>query len=178
MIFISASGFAGTIKGTVTAKSIRSAKDAVIYVRDIESSSSPGHAVMDQKGLTFIPHVLPVLKGTTVDFLNSDTVAHNVFSPSETADRFNLGTWQRGTVKSYTFNKTGVAEILCNLHPEMSACILVLSNPYFAKAGKGGRFIIEDVPSGSYTLYLWHERVKTQSKDITVNGETEVNFEL
>lgn len=136
------------------------------------------HAVVDQKELTFIPHVLPILKGTTVDFLNSDTVAHNIFSPSETADKFNLGTWQRGKRKSYTFNKLGVVELLCNLHPEMSAYILVLSNPYFTKTEKDGKFIIEDIPNGSYTLSVWHERIKTQSKEIMVDWEAEVNFEL
>lgn len=134
---------------------------------------------MDQKGLTFIPHVLPVLRGTTVDFLNSDTVAHNVFTPSEAGDKFNLGTWQRGVVRNYTFNKLGVVEILCNLHPDMSAFILVLSNPYFMKIEKDGKFIIVDVPAGRYTLNLWHERLKPVTRDVEVpeTDEIEVNFE-
>lgn len=161
---------------------MRSAKDVVVYIKDIPSEEYPmpaEHAVMDQKELTFIPHVLPILKGTTVDFLNSDTVAHNVFSPSQIADKFNLGTWQRGKRKSYTFNKLGVVELLCNLHPEMSAYILVLSNPYFTKAEKNGKFIIEGVPSGNYFLSIWHEKVKSHLKEIKVSdtGEIEVNFE-
>lgn len=177
LFFIPASCWAGTIKGTVTAKNLRSPKDAVIYIKDVQGVNEfPApleHAVIDQKALTFIPHVLPILKGTTVDFLNSDAVAHNVFSPSETADKMDLGTWQRGQARSYTFNKLGVVELLCNLHSEMSAYILVLGNPYFAKTEKDGKFQIENVPAGEYNLSCWHESIKLQSKTITVSEKEE-----
>lgn len=87
---------------------------------------------MDQKGLTFVPHVLPILVGTTVDFKNSDDVLHNVFTPSKAGDRFDLGTWGKGQMKSFTFKKPGEVVILCNVHPEMEAYIVVVETPYFA----------------------------------------------
>lgn len=133
---------------------------------------------MDQKSLVFTPHVLPVLKGTTVNFLNSDSVAHNVFSPDKIADKMDLGTWQKGRVRNYTFNELGYVNLLCNLHPEMSAYILVLQNPYFAMAQSDGRFLIEDVPGGDYILTAWHESKKIQSKDITVADDDNTYVEF
>lgn len=158
-------------------KGRRSAKDVVVYIKEIsnkEFSPLKEHAVVDQKGLTFIPHILPILKGTTVDFLNSDSVAHNVFSPDETADEMNLGTWQRGHVKSYTFRKSGIVSLLCNLHPEMSAYIVVLNNPYFAKTQEDGKFFFVNVPAGKYTLMAWHESRKVQSEEIAVSDDDKV----
>ncbi|MGR3304294.1 MAG: plastocyanin/azurin family copper-binding protein [Candidatus Scalindua sp.] len=134
---------------------------------------------MNQKSLTFTPHILPILKGTTVNFLNSDSVAHNVFSPDETADKMDLGTWQRDQVRSYTFRKSGIVSLLCNLHPEMSAYIVVLNNPYFTKTQKDGKFLIAAVPPGTYTIMAWHGSRKGQSKEIVVSdNKAYVNFIL
>ncbi len=97
---------AGTITGKVKAHGVKNSADAVVYIEKIESQSFPApkeHALMDQKGLKFHPHVLPILAGTTVDFLNSDDVLHNVFCPDGCADKVNLGTWPKGEKRSYTF---------------------------------------------------------------------------
>ncbi|MEK9137412.1 MAG: hypothetical protein AAB393_09850, partial [Bacteroidota bacterium] len=138
-------------------------------------------AIMDQKNLTFIPHVLPILAGTTVDYLNSDDVLHNVFTPDKCAEKFNLGTWPKGKKRSYTFKDPGcVSVMLCNVHPEMEAFIVVLKTPYYAVSGKDGSLSIKNVPAGKYILSIWHEKLKGESKEITVpeSGAVDVNFEL
>jgi len=174
---------AGGIEGTVTVKGARDARDAVIYVDEIKGKvfeAPKEHAKMDQKNMAFIPHVLPVLAGTKVDFHNSDAVLHNVFTPDKVADKFNLGTWPQGQVKSYTFKNVGSAVMLCNVHPEMEAFVVVLPTPYFAKTGPDGRFRIEGVPAGTYTVKVWHEKLKAQSASVAVpaEGTATVTFAL
>lgn len=172
---------AGTIKGKITVKGARDARDTIVYLDQVPGEFKPSkeHAEMDQKNLTFIPHVLPILAGTTVDFLNSDDVLHNVFTPDKCADKFNLGTWPKGQIRSYTFKKVGcVAVMLCNVHPEMEGWVVVLQNPYFFKTGKDGVFTIENVPEGKYTLKVWHKKLKgkPQEIEVTKEGEIKVNF--
>ncbi len=161
---------AGVIYGTVMAKKPKYMKDAIAYIENVPNTFEPlrEHAVMDQKNMTFIPHVLPILRGTTVDFLNSDMVQHNVYSPDAVADNMNLGTWLKGEIRSFSFNKLGVASIRCNVHADMLAYILVLQNPYFAKVDSNGRFSITDVPPGKYTIKLWSERLKTDDQQVNV----------
>ncbi len=172
----------GVIKGKVTAKVSKYKRDTVVYIERVEGSFPPPeeHAKMDQIELVFIPHVLVVLKGTTVDYNNNDDIAHNVFSPDDVADKMNLGTWLSGEVRPYTFNKLGNAVMLCNVHPEMEAFVVVLQNPYFAKTDKGGNYIIENVPPGDYTLKVWNQKYKTKEKKIDIKeGDTiEVDFKL
>ncbi len=173
--------FAGTIKGKITVKGARDARDVVVYIDKAPGEFKPPkeHVKMDQKNLTFIPHVLPVLAGTTVDYLNSDDVLHNVFTPDKCAEKFNLGTWPKGEVRSYTFKEPGcVAVMLCNVHPEMEAWIVVLQNPYFFKTDKKGTYTIENVPAGKYTLKVWHEKLKGKPQEVTVpeKGEVTVDF--
>lgn len=170
------------IKGKISVKVKRYKKDTVVYIEKVEGNFLPQeeHAIMDQKELVFIPHVLAVLKGTTVDFLNSDDVRHNVFTPDDVADKMNLGTWPTGEVKPYTFNKLGSAAMLCNVHPEMEAYVVVLQNPYFAKTDKDGNYEIINVPPGEYTLKVWNKKYKAKGKEIKIkNGETiTVDFKL
>ncbi|HLA47863.1 MAG TPA: carboxypeptidase regulatory-like domain-containing protein, partial [Nitrospinota bacterium] len=118
--------------------------------------------------------------GTTVNFINSDDVLNNIFTPSWAGRKFNLGTYPKGIVRSFTFDRLGEVVILCNIHPEMEAYIFVLSNPFFAVTDKTGKFTISGVPSGKYTLKTWHERLKPQTKQISVkeNSTTVVDFEL
>lgn len=160
----------GVINGTITAKKPKYLRDAVVYIENVPNTFEPPteHAVMDQKNMAFIPHVLPIIKGTTVDFLNSDTVQHNVYSPDAVADNMNLGTWLKGEVRSFTFHKSGVASIRCNVHVDMLAYILVLQNPYFARVGNDGRFSITDVPVGEYTVKLWSKRGKSENQQVKV----------
>lgn len=175
---------AGDIKGKVKAKGVKHSGDAVIYVEKVAGKKFEApkeHAKMDQKNLVFIPHILPVLAGTTVDYLNSDDVLHNVFTPDKCADKFNLGTWPKGQMRSYTFKEPGcVPVMLCNVHPEMEAYIVVLENPYYAVSAKDGSYAIRNVPAGKYTLKIWHEKLKGESQEVSVgeSGEVEANFEL
>lgn len=175
---------AGDIKGKVKAQGAKHNGDAVIYIDKIPGKTfqpPKEHATMDQKNLVFIPHVLPVLVGTTVDYLNSDDVLHNVFTPDGCAQKFNLGTWPKGQVRSYTYKEPGcIAVMLCNVHPEMEAYIVVLETPYYAVSAKDGSYVIKNVPAGKYTLKIWHEKLKGESVSVEVpeKGEVVVDFGL
>lgn len=175
----------GTIIGTIHSKALefhsKKGRVAIVYIDNVDGKFSPPqeHAVMNQKGKEFVPHVLPILVGTTVDFLNSDELLHNVFSPDDVADKFNLGTWEKGTTKSHIFTKTGTAAILCNKHPEMEAWIVVFQNPYFAITGEDGSYKIENVPEGTYKLNIWHEKIKGMPiKEVTVEAGREVRVDF
>ena len=169
---------AGEIKGKVTAQGIRSPENIAVYVDAIPGKNFPApsaHAVMDQRKLTFIPHVLVVLKGTTVDFLNSDSVGHNVYWPSISGNRklaHNMGTWPQGVKKDFTFNDVGVAPLLCNVHSEMSGYIVVAPTPYFTVTDKDGSFEIKGVPPGHYTLKTWSEEGKPTTAAVDVGAGT------
>ena len=136
-------------------------------------------ADFDDNHLVFAPLLLPVLTGTEVSFPNSDEVRHNVFSPSPTK-RFNLGTYPRGAAKSVVFDKPGVVELLCNVHAEMSAFIVVMDTPYVASVQSNGSYVLKGVPAGAYTMVAWHEQLKEHRQPVTVReGETvTLNFDL
>jgi plastocyanin len=171
---------AGTISGQVSGV----AGQSVVYVDTISGKTFPAptqHPVIDQKGLVFQPHVTAVQVGTTVDFLNSDSVAHNVFWTSIGGNKklnHNLGTWPKGDRKSFKFDTPGAVPILCNVHPEMSAYLVVVPTPYFATSDQAGNYKIENVPDGSYTVIAWHEGAKNQSKPVSVSGDTKADFTL
>src|SRR5579863_7467401 len=171
---------AGTLHGKVATKGVRDSSYAVVYV-DMTGKPYPKpvlHARMNQKNMQFDPHVLPVVVGQTVDFLNSDSVLHNVFSPDACADRFNLGTWPQGQIKSYTFTKPCFAELLCKVHPEMEGFVAAVPSPYFAVTTPNGSYEIKDVPDGTYTVRVWHPTLKPAEKSVTIKGETEADFEI
>lgn len=170
---------AASIKGKITARGVRSPENVVVYLEKVEGEFKPPekNPRMDQKNLIFVPHVLPVLVGTTVDFPNSDDVRHNVFSPRK-ENKFNLGTYSSGVVRSVTFSKPGIAPLLCNVHAEMSAFIVVLENPYYAVSNREGTFEIKGVPPGTYTIKTWHEKLKDFEQEITVPEEGDVTLEL
>ncbi|MFQ5799623.1 MAG: hypothetical protein ACE5H0_13150, partial [Bacteroidota bacterium] len=158
----------GTITGTVTVRGLRTAADVVVYIDKIpDKKFDPPreHALMDQINLKFVPHVLPILVGTSVDFPNSDEVRHNVFTPSEVGGKFNLGQYPKGVIKTVTFPKPGIVVLLCNVHTEMSAYVVVLETPYSGvtevKPGqRKGQYTIRNVPSGTYVLKAWHRKVQ------------------
>lgn len=173
--------FAGDIHGKVAAKGVRNSADAVVYVDQIagKTFAPPAeHAKVDQKNMLFVPHVLPVLAGTTIDFHNSDAVLHNVFSPDACADHFNLGTWPQGQVKSFTFKKPCFASLLCKVHPEMEGFVTVMPTPYFAVTAEDGSYVIKNVPDGSYTVKVWHPKLKATQKSVAVKGATEADFAI
>jgi plastocyanin len=171
---------AGTIGGQVSGV----AGQSVVYVDAISGKTFPAptqHPVIDQKGLVFQPHVSAAQVGTTVDFLNSDSVAHNVFWTSIGGNKklnHNMGTWPKGERKSFKFDTPGAVPILCNVHPEMSAYLVVVPTPYFAVSDPTGTYKIENVPDGSYTVIAWHEGAKNQSKPVSVSGDAKADFTL
>jgi len=174
---------AGDVKGTVSVQGLRSAQDIAVYIDAIPGKhfDAPAqHVVIDQRKMTFVPHVAVVLQGATVDFLNSDPVGHNVYWPSISGNKklaHNLGTWPKGEKKSFQFNNLGVASLLCNVHPEMSGYVVVVATPYFAVANKDGSFEIKNVPPGTYTLKTWSEEGKPTTQSITVgNGALKVDL--
>lgn len=131
--------------------------------------------VLDQRNLRFTPHVLPVVRGTTVAFPNSDQIPHNVFSASE-ARMFNLGTYAVGETRTVTFNQAGVVELLCNVHPEMSAYILVLDTPYFTPTDKRGAVRIQNIIPGTYSLQFWCEHRGVLSTNLHIGAGEHVRL--
>lgn len=170
--------YAGTIQGKVNGPK----GESVIYVEAIAGKTFPAptqRPLMDQKGLMFVPHVLVVQQGTTVDFQNSDSVNHNVFWPSVAGNKklgHNLGTWPHGEKRSFKYDVPGVVPLLCNVHPEMEAFIVVSPTPYFAKANSTGEYKIENIPDGTYTVTAWKEGAKPHSSQVTVSGDTKADF--
>ncbi len=177
MLVFSLHVFAGTLSGKVSGVSGKS----VVYL-DAPGKTFPApekKPVMDQKGLLFSPHIMVVQQGTTVEFLNSDNVQHNVFWPSIGGDKkagHNLGTWPKGEKRPYKFDHPGVAPLLCNVHPEMAGYIVVSPSPYFAETDDSGNYKIDDVPDGTYNATVWHEGAKPQTKSVTVSGGTKADF--
>jgi plastocyanin len=168
-------GMAGSVKGKVTPGK------SVVYLESGAPALVDKKATMDQKGLLFQPHVLVVQTGTTVEFLNSDKVQHNVFWPSISGDKkksHNMGTWPQGEKRPFKFTDPGVVSLLCNVHPEMSGYIIVSPTPFFAETDADGAFTLANVPDGDYTLTAWHEGKKIQSKKITVKGDTTADVTL
>lgn len=180
VLTLSLAASAGTITGKVSGVN----GESVIYVDTIQGKTFPAPSekpVMDQKGLMFQPHLMVVQQGTTVEFLNSDKVAHNVFWTSVSGNKklgHNLGTWPQGEKRAFKFDNPGSIALLCNVHPEMSGYIVVVPTPYYATSDKSGNYKIENVPDGSYTVTAWHEGGKPQSKPVTVSGDTKADFTL
>ncbi len=163
---------AGDIVGALA---VPRADQAVVYVERVPGTFPGGNAKMDQHGKVFIPYLLPVVQGTAVEFHNSDNLQHNVFGVG--ADKFNLGTYTQGMARSYTFSKLGEVAILCNVHPEMEAYILVLQNPYFAQLDANGKFRIAGVPPGDYVVKAWYRgKAKQQSVKVPATGSVTANF--
>ena len=171
---------AGSIGGKVSGVS----GESVVYVDTIAGKTFPAPTakpVIDQKGLMFVPHIVVVQQGTTVEFLNSDKVAHNVFWPSVGGNKkltHNLGTWPTGEKRPFKFDNPGAVPLLCNVHPEMAGYVVVSPTPYFALTDKSGDYKIENVPDGSYTVTAWHEGAKNQSKPVAVAGDSKADFTL
>jgi plastocyanin len=136
-------------------------------------------ARLDQRNETFIPHVLAIVAGTTVDFPNNDRTYHNVFSLSQTTS-FDLGRYAAGRSKSVRFDKPGIVRVFCDIHSHMSAYILVFSHRYFAVTDEQGRYRIDNVPPGTYNVVAWNEALEPQTRRVTVSetGDVDLNFVL
>ena len=155
--------------------------EAVVYLIPEESEEiirPDSHPLIDQIGLRFVPAVLVVQPGTAVEFRNSDPILHNVFSPEDPGAGFNLGTYRRTESRSYTFAELGVHVILCKVHPEMYAYIVVVPTPYHAVVDDAGHFHIADVPAGQYMIHVWHRLGGRLSRPVTVGSGRTVNLTL
>jgi plastocyanin len=173
---------AGEVKGKVSAAGLKSAENIAVYIDAIPGKKfdhPAQHAVVDQRNMLFVPHTLVVMRGTTVDFLNGDNVAHNVFWPSISGDKrlkHNMTIVSPNQKKSFEFDDVGTAQLLCNLHPDMIGYVVVVPTPYFALTGADGSFSIKDVPPGTYTLKTWSEDGKPTTQTITAtDGTTSVD---
>jgi plastocyanin len=157
-------------------------RDVVVYIETAPQAAFEGggavRASMSQADETFVPHVLAVRVGTIVDFPNNDTTYHNVFSLSKTK-RFDLGRYARGQSKSIRFDEPGVVRVFCDIHSHMSAFILVFAHRFFAITDDQGRYRIEQVPPGTYTVAAWYEGAVRQSRSATIpeeGGTVDVDF--
>ena len=148
--------------------------NVVIYLQtaQVPAGTVPRGGRIEQSNEQFAPHVLPVLRGATVEFPNMDDVFHNVFSLSSAKD-LDLGRYPRGSSRAVTFDRAGVVQLFCHIHSNMSAVILVLDNPFFAVPSRAGRYALADVPPGDYTVVGWHERIRPVTRTVRVRaGET------
>ena len=127
----------------------------------------PRRARIDQRNETFVPHVLAITIGTTVDFPNSDVTYHNVFSLSK-ARSFDLGRYAAGRSKAVTFDRPGVVRVFCDIHSHMNAFILVFGHRFFAVTDAEGRYRIDGIPAGTYTVRVWNEAVPGLSRAVTI----------
>ena len=159
----------GAVKGTVTTSDHAPVADGVVMIEgpSLPAPATAPHRVMEQRHETFVPRVLAVAVGATVDFPNHDPMLHNVFSASP-AKKFDLGMYDQGETKSVTFDTPGVVRVGCNVHPKMEAFIVVHPNPYVAVTDRRGSYTITGVPAGSYQVRVWHERLGERQMPVVV----------
>lgn len=159
---------AGSVNGVVDlvasrdspARNHRDLSGVVIWLRPLDVDAvplAPKRARMVQKNKRFNPHVLTVETGAIVDFPNFDPIFHNAFS-NFSGQLFDIGLYPPGSSRSIHFERPGVVRVFCNIHPTMSALIVVLSSPYFTSTNRNGDFTIPAVPPGSYELHVFYER--------------------
>ena len=157
-------------------------QDVLVYVDGIEAAAPAEmmerHVTITSQNKAFTPHVEAIPVGKSVTFPNVDDIMHNVFSISK-GNRFDLGLYKSGAKKDFVFENPGLVRVYCNIHPDMSAFVLVQPNPYYAWVGADGGFTIEHVPPGSYTLKVWSEQGETsQPVVVTESGASGVRLTL
>jgi len=173
---------AGTVTGTVSVleKDGRKASDlsdVVVWVDGVRVKPKPATVRVAMHAKSFTPHVAVVPVGGTVQFPNDDPLFHNAFSVSG-ENRFDLDLYKRPKTGSWTAVAPGIVRVFCNIHPQMSAILVVRDNPYFAKASADGSFVIEGVPAGRYALKAWHERGGEGTIDVAVPAEGQAGAQL
>lgn len=177
----------GSIAGRVTiatgwAAPKPDASRAVVYLAsDAALDAAPSNLppqVIAQRDKTFVPNFLVVPRDTEVEFPNWDRFDHNVFSRSTAAPAFDLDRYPYGQSKTRRFEKLGVVQVFCNIHPQMKAVVMVTPNRFFARCDSDGRYELRDVPAGRYELVVWHERCdeQRQAVEISQGGGATVNF--
>lgn len=169
---------AGIITGKVEATPPKYLEETVVYLKDAPPPAKPSTHTMNQKGMKFIPHVLPIAAGDSVKFLNDDGVDHNVYTPDN--EGYNLGMFPKGQTREYTFAKPGAYSQLCSVHPEMLAYVYVAPSAHAAVVGKDGKFTLKGVPAGNWKIAIWNPRLKAADQTVTVaDGKSAtVNFAI
>lgn len=184
-LLLTAAATATTVTGRVTLSSGKAARRApldasgvVVWLEPSESTSAPApHRVkMIQKNKTFLPHVLAISVGSTVDFPNYDPIFHNAFSSFD-GQVFDIGLYPPGQNRSIIFRRPGVVRVFCNIHAEMSAVIVVVNASHFGTSSRAGSVELRDVPPGDYRMRVFHERATTETLDalsrvVHVEGES------
>jgi plastocyanin len=184
-LLLAAPSQAADISGRVLTSDGEPLEDAVVFVRELPAGvvedGGERTAVMDQINKEFVPHVLPVVVGTAVRFPNHDQIHHHVYSFSRTK-MFEIPLYKGEEADPVVFDEEGAVKIGCNIHDWMSAVVLVLPHPFFAKTEADGGFRITGLPVGSYSVVVWHERSDTPlgktAREIEAGGEAEVTFSL
>ena len=152
-------------------------QDAVVWVDGPKLRPRPAAVTVVMKGKAFVPRIAVVPVGGTVEFPNADPVFHNVFSVSG-ENRFDLDLYKKPKSGVHRFEHPGLVRVYCNIHPQMSAFVIVRDNPFWARVGADGSFAIEGVPEGSWTLKAWHERTGETARPLSVPAEGAVEVEL
>ncbi len=164
-----------TLSGTITSTPVAAAKSAVVYLEN-GPQDKPANGTLDNRQMTFVPHVLVVTAGAKVTFSNSDPFPHNVFSPDN--EKWDMGMIPAHSTRVRKFEKPGVYTVLCNIHPNMKAYILVVPSSHFAKADKNGAYSMSDVAAGKYKLVVWAPGVKSEEQEVNIDGNKTLSFEL
>jgi plastocyanin len=168
-------------RGTPGARDFPDRRRAVVYLESAPGGAfeerEPHRARMDQRNEMFFPHVLAISAGTVVDFPNNDSTYHNVFSLSKTR-RFDLGRYAQGRSKSVRFDRPGIVRVFCDIHSHMSAFILVFSHRYFATTDAEGRYRIDNIPPGSYTVVAWHDGANRDTRTVTIPDGNSVELDF
>jgi plastocyanin len=171
-------GAVANLTGTVQVEG-KPAQNAVIWLDAVNPPPQvqSSRVVLDQRNLTFTPHVLAVRVGTTVEFPNNDKVFHNVFSFRD-GKKFDLGMYPKGMSKRIVFDKPGLARLFCNIHPNMAAYVMAVDTPYFAVSNESGTFSIAGIPPGTYTYHAWRPGGQPLTGSITLDGNhtLEINW--
>jgi plastocyanin len=166
---------AGTLRGRITlvekgGKTGQDVADAVVWVEGPKVAPRPSSATITMKDKAFTPRVAVVPVDGSVSFPNQDPVFHNVFSVSR-ENRFDLDLYKKPKSGAWVFRHPGLVRVYCNIHPQMSAYVLVRDNPFWARPSEGGSFEIPDVPPGSWVVKAWHERAGETSQAVTVGED-------
>jgi plastocyanin len=193
MLALSGSAEAGEVSGVVRATALESETSraqisipdpdddvAIVWLEELKERRPPSkHLHISQKGVHFLPSLLVVVAGQSVDMPNDDDVAHNVFSYSP-VQKFNLGLYPKGEARTVTFEKPGVVDLYCSIHRQMRAKILVVPNSHYVRVGLGTRYALKDVPAGTYTLKVWNRRLALHESQVVVpaKGKAQADVEL
>jgi plastocyanin len=178
----SAAAHAGTVTGTITVNRAVGQEPApvLVYVVGFEEPAPDVTPEVLQKGKKFIPDLIAITADQSISFPNGDPLLHNVFSPTERR-RFDLGSYPEGDTRIRTFPSPGVSDVYCNIHPEMSATIVVLPNRRFGFAGADGSVRIDDVPAGAWTVFAYSRRAArpvSAKVEVTATGTATVALTL